>query len=365
MKILSLAHSEYCLICIPTLIYIPTLTSTITWCAFLGALFTSPQALVKQLNFATITLNYDTYDITAQFNSKIDFWFANDPPIMPGQIDFEFLVLHELMHGLGFISLWRDYFERKILTPCPLTPASSNKDMAANERYVFQGFIESAFDRHIIDKTLGTRLSVYTARLDQFSHGPGTVFLTLRSFLDEFLLSSQARTALRLYRLATTPGAMAFIPNITSSSNQADSARVLTPNRFLLETSILKYRIGSTITHFDYNTFTDTPDFLMRWIVDDGITLNSAVYKSNHATMPAIGTEHDGIGPAVLRVLESLGYRTALSQGVTVYVPKLPTEEYVELTNAAGRRKGMENKWWTIGVIIGTVWVIGTGMNRI
>ncbi|RUS23202.1 hypothetical protein BC937DRAFT_90786 [Endogone sp. FLAS-F59071] len=269
------------------------------------------------------------------------------------------------MHGFGFISLWRDYFERNILTPCPLTPASSNKDMAANERYVFQGFIESGFDRHIVDKTLGTRLSVYTARLDLFSYGPGTVFLTLRSFLDEFLRSSQSRTASRLYRLATTPGAMAFIPDIFASSSPADSARVTTPNRFLLETSIIKYRIGSTITHFDYRAFTDTPDFLMRWIVDDGITLENEVSKANHATMTAIGTENDGIGPAVLRVLESLGYRTALSGGVTIYAPKLPTEN-MEITNAVGRRNGGENKRWTIGVVIGTAWVIGgSRMSRI
>ncbi|RUS26807.1 hypothetical protein BC938DRAFT_484094 [Jimgerdemannia flammicorona] len=314
----------------------------------------SPQSLVKQFDFPNLNFNYDTYDITAQFNSETNFWFTTDPQIQPGQIDLEFLVLHEFIHGLGFLSLWRDYFDRNILTPCPLTPASATKDMVGTEHFIFQGFIESAFDRHILDRTLGTNLSDYTRRMSAFSYGPGTTFKTLRIFLDEFLASSQSRMARRLFRLATTPNAMAF------QSEPGARSPAAAGKRLSLETSIRQYRIGSTITHFDYGSFTGTSDFLMRWLIDDGVSLHDAIARSNVDGLEHTGSEADGIGPGVLSVLESLGYRTLLSGGVSIYKPKLPPLDHLTMTNAARRVVGGMETWaWMVGVVM--VWTVGWG----
>jgi hypothetical protein len=61
-----------------------------------------PQALVKQLNKKTM-LNYAAFDVFAEFNADSNFWFPNDTtPIAPNQYDFEFVVAHEITHGLGF-----------------------------------------------------------------------------------------------------------------------------------------------------------------------------------------------------------------------------------------------------------------------
>ena len=58
------------------------------------------------------------YDIQAIFNSKMDYWFEGDPvPMLATQIDILYVVLHELVHGLGFVSSWDDYLEIQALTP--------------------------------------------------------------------------------------------------------------------------------------------------------------------------------------------------------------------------------------------------------
>ncbi|RGB36976.1 hypothetical protein C1646_695983 [Rhizophagus diaphanus] len=66
-----------------------------------------PQALVKQFQFPEHP-QYDDFDIIIRFNSRVHFYFPEDTtPIGPLQYDFEFTVTHELLHGLGFYSLWQ------------------------------------------------------------------------------------------------------------------------------------------------------------------------------------------------------------------------------------------------------------------
>ena len=68
-----------------------------------------PQPLVKQLHTSE-SLNYASIDIYAEFNSDFNFYFkASGQPIGANQTDFEFVVSHELTHGLGFDSAWVQY----------------------------------------------------------------------------------------------------------------------------------------------------------------------------------------------------------------------------------------------------------------
>lgn len=68
-----------------------------------------PQPLVKQLRTSE-SLNYASIDIYAEFNSDFNFYFkASGQPIGANQTDFEFVVAHELTHGLGFDSAWVQY----------------------------------------------------------------------------------------------------------------------------------------------------------------------------------------------------------------------------------------------------------------
>ncbi|KAI9303524.1 hypothetical protein BJ944DRAFT_165283 [Cunninghamella echinulata] len=103
--------------------------------------FLYPQALAKQLSpykhpsaWAThdivIELNHDPY-MNAIINTETvqhdnnnnngtgippfgKYWFKKDPDIKPYQIDFQYIILHEILHGLGFISSWAAYFSNDI-----------------------------------------------------------------------------------------------------------------------------------------------------------------------------------------------------------------------------------------------------------
>jgi len=76
-----------------------------------------PQALVKQLQLPN-HYEFNDYDISAEFNSDNSrFWFRGDREIGEEQVDLELLIIHELLHGLGFASSWDDYFNDGILTP--------------------------------------------------------------------------------------------------------------------------------------------------------------------------------------------------------------------------------------------------------
>jgi hypothetical protein len=67
-----------------------------------------PQSLVKQLK-SDVALEFTPYDIIAEFNADYPFYFSNlNTTITPTQIDFVFVVAHELTHGLGFDTQWVD-----------------------------------------------------------------------------------------------------------------------------------------------------------------------------------------------------------------------------------------------------------------
>lgn len=61
-----------------------------------------PQPLLKQLVKGDHP-EYSPFDIIAQFNGEGDYWFEGDSPIEPNQSDFLFVILHELIRGLGMI----------------------------------------------------------------------------------------------------------------------------------------------------------------------------------------------------------------------------------------------------------------------
>ncbi|KAI9219933.1 hypothetical protein BC828DRAFT_398544 [Blastocladiella britannica] len=61
--------------------------------------YTYPQALAKQL--AVEPLSWTGSDVTAQFNVDADLWFEGDPAIKATQTDSLYVVVHEMLHGLG------------------------------------------------------------------------------------------------------------------------------------------------------------------------------------------------------------------------------------------------------------------------
>jgi hypothetical protein len=68
-----------------------------------------PSALLKQMHVA-YDIPYADTDILVHINSDYPFWYPSDSyPIQPGQHDFEFVVAHEITHGMGLFSGWVYY----------------------------------------------------------------------------------------------------------------------------------------------------------------------------------------------------------------------------------------------------------------
>ncbi|CAG8459004.1 6260_t:CDS:2 [Racocetra fulgida] len=183
-----------------------------------------PQALVKQMNLK----NRPQY---------------GDGKIKQGQNDFEYIVTHEFIHGLGFGSSWRNYFSADILTPLPVTSGQR-----------LSGFVESKFDRYMFVKQNGTFVPM-TSLTKQFN----SLFTNSSISLNQFANSSQFLLSQQLFTSASTQFSMQFV---TSSKDQV-----------FLETGLKPFQEGSSISHVD-KSFMQNGDFLMTFAAKDGVTLD-------------------------------------------------------------------------------------------
>ncbi|KAG5463131.1 MAG: hypothetical protein BJ554DRAFT_1571 [Olpidium bornovanus] len=259
-----------------------------------------PQALVKQLNLPQHQ-RFTGSDIYAQFNSAAKFHFPGDPtPMAAGQSDFLFVVLHEMIHGLGFTSSWDDYVNQ---APSALTPGISGA--STREGFVFSGFVENAFDRFLVETATNAPVSARTAALNKIFSGPSTTFASLQAFTTAVQASDIFKTnAGEMFRLSTTAQSLAFV----TAGKQ----------KLSLETSLSPYQPGSSVSHADLKTFSDT-----RFRVDPGVSLADAVQKG----------EGGPLGPTLLGVLESLGYATKANPN-----PIFRVRSSANPTAAPGRR---------------------------
>ncbi|RUP47551.1 LOW QUALITY PROTEIN: hypothetical protein BC936DRAFT_145596 [Jimgerdemannia flammicorona] len=287
-----------------------------------------PQALVKQLNLKSHP-TYGPYDITSVFNADAPFFFEyiccgvrfvrfdcvavfglldvrpvlivhinpttqEDGTITAVQSDFLFVILHEFMHGLGFYSNWNDYINQ---VPQALTPDVTPLDTRDPSQFIdllasvtFSGFYESVFDRYMVLLPSLTPTTQLTRTLNGFAGGIGAKFSGYDTFFTQFIASPQYQTAVSMFKTSITSYDLGFMP--TNGSTLADV--------FVLETSLNPFAEGSSISHADYKTYTNTSDFLMRYMEDRGVTIRDAVNRGGGGP----------IGPKLIRVLETLGYAT-------------------------------------------------------
>ncbi|CAG8562118.1 1646_t:CDS:2 [Acaulospora morrowiae] len=238
-----------------------------------------PQALVKQMQFPKHP-EFNNYDILAEFTTTAKWFFKEDVNIQKDQYDFEYVITHEIIHGLGFISGWREWFLSSLsdLTPYPLFLDDSTDP---NKLITYTGFFEMAFDRYMmLNLTKKTMITTLAQEINRFAP-IGKKFASLSSFEKEFQSSPQALIAKNLSLAAIIPYTMDFVTH--------DSTPVI------LETSLNPYSIKSSISHVD-TLYTDTSDFLM-------------VYDSKHGIrFDDLAKNYGGvIGSKLIKVLETLG----------------------------------------------------------
>ncbi|RIA82646.1 hypothetical protein C1645_729141 [Glomus cerebriforme] len=260
-----------------------------------------PQSLVKQFRFKNHP-EYGQFDINAKFNSKVDYWFIEDNlSIGKNQIDFLYVVLHEFIHGLGFLSSWdnkngfasgwEDYMNDR---PEALTPEISISSSDATRQFKFNGFLESAFDRYMIHIPTGNKTSAFTGELNKFQEIVGVNFQNEVDFVTKFHNSPQYQIAKTMMSFAVSPNTLGFLPR---GATKADDA-------IILETSLQPYQQGSSVSHVDLKTYNNTGDFLMKFLADHGANLDNLIAAR-------IGNNNGGhnaaIGPKLKLVLETLG----------------------------------------------------------
>jgi hypothetical protein len=273
-----------------------------------------PQSLVKQFQYHT-HLEYSQYDIGAIFNSDAKYWFGGEVNIEKNQFDFLYIILHELIHGLGFGSSWDQYYVGLITPPIINNfngvninvESNNNDDDYNNNKGKSIKFVEWAFDKYVILMENKTKISSVTQELNEFfDQKPvdNVKINTQRDFEINFHNSKQFNIAKQMFGLAQTPNTIGFLSkgkddnnNINNSKEKKDD---LNSDVVILETSFNPFRVASSISHIDNSLYSNTEDFLMRPVIMNGVTLQQEIINGgNYSGGP--------IGPKLKQILETLG----------------------------------------------------------
>ncbi|RIA87227.1 hypothetical protein C1645_301519 [Glomus cerebriforme] len=251
-----------------------------------------PQALYKQLNVPTVHPEMGQSEITAIFNSRMNYWFNGDPmPMSERQVDLLYVVIHELTHGLGFTNSWNDYFNIQALTPAVGNISNGSTTQAQ--------FFEFIFDKSIILLQSGTPLTSITDQLNQFQINPT---LSDQDLINSFQASPQFPIAQNMYKNGVTHSTMGFLFNSDIPLNTPLSQDQIQNDVLVLETSLNPFQPSSSIGHVDFDTYVNTADFLMMFTYPPGKTLDQMM--SNGGSAKTTGP----MGPKLRQLLGVLGY---------------------------------------------------------
>lgn len=166
------------------------------------------------------------HDINVTMNCNFDRWyFGIDEDTPENMIDFVTVVLHEIGHGIGFIG-----------------SVSTEEESSTGEWGDGNPPIPWIFDRFAVD---GNDINLIN------TNEYGNPSTDLREAL------TGNRGGIFLYGAEL---------NLTLDGEEADRAKLFTPPEYLP---------GSTYSHFDQVTFTDTPNGLMRPRIDRALAIHS------------------------------------------------------------------------------------------
>jgi len=253
-----------------------------------GTKFLYPQPLVKQMDDIGI---YLSTDITADFNSDYSFYFSGDDIIEDGQIDFEYVVIHELIHGLGFATAFQKYFSlvAKVIDDQDfLSPGLS----LINNTYVSNWRSIQIFDKNVVSTENNISFNDYNKDIVQFSSPAG--LLSPLEYHNQFVRSEKPyQAAKHLLDVASNKtGSIVF------HTSEGDDIVLYTKNKEFLQ--------GTSIAHLS-DDYKYTPDFIMISDVSplQGRTLNSMYWEYGN------NNPYGAIGPSVLKILKEIGWDIA------------------------------------------------------
>ncbi|KAL1922900.1 uncharacterized protein VTP21DRAFT_9276 [Calcarisporiella thermophila] len=248
-----------------------------------------PQPLVKQLTFSPRPA-YATYDITAEFNAEHDWHFWADGPDLgaANRTDFEETVIHELIHGLGFLSMWVELpgAPSALVPPGFLLNAEDERIATVTTDY----FIETALDRYLVsvEPPNTIRASEYAKQLNQAARAAFKQPPTLEELTLALETSPEFAPARAMMRQATANNTLALLPLGAQ------------PDDFTwLETGLNPFRSGSSVSHVSLKDYRDTSERLMTYKSDRPLSLYQSIQQYGGP-----------IGPRLQRCMASIGYKT-------------------------------------------------------
>ncbi|KXN71616.1 hypothetical protein CONCODRAFT_5690 [Conidiobolus coronatus NRRL 28638] len=257
-----------------------------------------PQALAKQLNSAAIKHQFDTSgDILAEFNSDASFYFKSQGgQISRTQSDFLLVISHELLHGLGFATIYNDYLHERAVQA--LYPVPELLSEVGTTKVRINNFLESIFDRYIVFSNSKKTLTSITTKINGYGRdNKDKLFRNQKEAAMDFIKSDQYKVAKSLLKTAQTEGSMEFVFNTTSN---------VPYKSLVLETSIRPYTPASSVSHVAMKNYQNTKEFLMRPAMTPGNSLASLIAANAGSgkwdTAP--------YGPGIIAMLETIGYPT-------------------------------------------------------
>ncbi|CAO3598647.1 unnamed protein product [Absidia cylindrospora] len=370
--------------------------------------FIYPQALAKQLSPYEYTTSWVYHDVMIELNhdpymNAIDmeavrhddrwngtgippfgkYWFKGDPDIQSYQIDFEYILLHEILHGMGFVSSWAAYFDNtaspfhtlldgifnptdlQFVTPSPYwsiqPPTGPTYVTGFQPTMIFDKFLfitppaTNSTKTAENSKNSPPTMENHTSLMDlgftlQDFCVPGDEAFIIH-FVQAFQKSTQSHEAKQLYSMLTEEHALTFQfgPTLVNHNNTDNGTYnimdylnetythmdLLTGEQTLNaldhhEQSGRLFRPGVAIAHVG-NELRDTPDFVMTSTYRQGKTLQQLVDEV-YSKVPVIHYKvalnesttvervyKSPIGPGILRMLDAIGYVTVLDGSHTNY----------------------------------------------
>lgn len=314
-----------------------------------------------------IDINHDIY-----LNDEV-FWFnSSNSEINENQVDIECVILHQMIHGLGMLSSWAPYFSD---TTSPfqqllegIIPSDNLKIITPNPNWLVRqdagpAFITGFQPNLIFDKFLDLFIPAknITADLVEYSFDMQGFCIvdSQKSFIVNFMNSflnnaTQSFRAKSMYVSMSTPKTLLF-QYVHSIENPSvfytdpylnatyPSIQLMTGPEILSSNQESYYRPGISTSHVD-DDYMNTPDFLMVHTFSKGRTMESLIEEA-YSNIPVIHytttvqkeinitstvnntlinrtvtrdetVQHvykSAIGPGILRILETIGYSTVLT----------------------------------------------------
>ena len=250
--------------------------------------FWYPQGLVKQF-VTTKTIDYAPYDVVAEFNADYPFYYPSNPASVMSskQFDFEYIAAHELLHGLGFTTLWRLYDSN--LSPqitkkmfIPVLKCTDGNTVATLKCEDWFGL--TVYDKYLYDKSTNTPLMDHAKTFFQRSLKGMTYNGVTSMMYGDSNLYTRMQSALN----AATSGSQLYF------KNQNTSVQLYAP---------AKYAPSSSVAHVDTSTYQSTIDFIMAHDASSklGIKFENVINKPG-----MVGC----LGPLTRFMMSSMGWPT-------------------------------------------------------